>query len=65
MKLSGEGPDPVEILTAIKISETKMALKSGYGKYLSVDTDGSVIGKSDAIGTREQWEPVIQEVGIL
>ncbi|KAL5012503.1 hypothetical protein ScPMuIL_011054 [Solemya velum] len=57
----GDGPDPVEILTAIKINETKVALKSGYGKYLSVNPDGVVIGRSDAIGAREQWEPVFQE----
>ncbi|OWF38067.1 protein FRG1-like [Mizuhopecten yessoensis] len=59
--LPGDVPDPEEVFTAIKINETKIAIKSGYGKYLSIDTDGSVIGKSDAIGSREQWEPVFQE----
>ncbi|XP_033743397.1 protein FRG1-like isoform X1 [Pecten maximus] len=58
---AGDVPEPEEVLTAIKINETKIALKSGYGKYLSIDTDGSVIGKSDAIGSREQWEPVFQD----
>ncbi|KAK6172726.1 hypothetical protein SNE40_016329 [Patella caerulea] len=57
----GEAPDPVEILTAIKINDTKLALKSGYGKYLSVDTDGKLIGKSEAVGSREQFEPVFQD----
>lgn len=57
----GEGPDAVEILTAIKVNETKIALKSGYGKYLSVEPDGTVVGRSDAIAVREQWEPVFQE----
>ena len=61
---AGEGPEAQEILTAIKISDTKIALKSGYDKYLSVeDGGGRVAGRSDAIGSREQWEPVIQEVG--
>ncbi|KAL3880071.1 hypothetical protein ACJMK2_032342 [Sinanodonta woodiana] len=57
----GEEPDPVEILTAIKLDETKIALKSGYGKYLSITPEGLVVGRSDAIGSREQWEPVFQE----
>lgn len=59
---TGEGPDPTEILTAIKINDTQIALKSGYGKYLSVTTDGLVAGRSEAVGSREQWEPVFQEV---
>lgn len=55
-------PDPTEILTAIKLNETKIALKSGYGKYVSVDkSSGELLGRSDAIGEREQWEPVFQE----
>ena len=60
--LAGEGPDPQEILMAIKLGETKVAFKSGYDKYLSVHTDGRLVGRSDAIGTREQWEPVFQDV---
>lgn len=57
----GEEPDPIEILTAVKVNETKIALKSGYGKYLSIDPDDGVIGRAEAIGAREQWEPVFQE----
>ncbi|KAH8041639.1 hypothetical protein HPB51_017084 [Rhipicephalus microplus] len=57
----GEGPVPEEILTAVKLSDTKIALKSGYGKYLSVQPDGTVVGRSDAIGPLEQWEPVFQD----
>ena len=61
----GEGPEPQEILTAIPINaefQGKLALKSGYGKYLSITADGVVVGRSDAIGSREQWEPVFQDV---
>ncbi|BFZ15142.1 hypothetical protein BsWGS_18181 [Bradybaena similaris] len=57
----GEGPDPTEVFTVIKINETKIALKSGYGKYVAVEADGRVVGKSEAMGTREQFEPVFQE----
>ncbi|GIY61635.1 protein FRG1 [Caerostris extrusa] len=57
----GSGPDPEEILTAIPISDSKIALKSGYNKYLRVGPDGRLYGRSDAIGSMEQWEPVFQE----
>lgn len=40
----------------------RLALKSGYGKYLGVNSEGVVVGRSDAIGSREQWEPVFQDV---
>lgn len=56
----GEGPSPEEILTAIPVNETKVALKSGYGKYLGVDKKGVVVGRSDAVGALEQWEPIFQ-----
>uniref|UniRef100_A0ACB8FCB8 Protein frg1 n=1 Tax=Sphaerodactylus townsendi TaxID=933632 RepID=A0ACB8FCB8_9SAUR len=56
-----EGPNPPEQFTAVKLSDTRIALKSGYGKYLGINSDGLVIGRSDAIGSREQWEPVFQE----
>ncbi|TRY88059.1 hypothetical protein DNTS_000040 [Danionella cerebrum] len=56
-----EGPDPPEQFTAVKLSDSRIALKSGYGKYLGINSDGVVIGRSDAIGSREQWEPVFQE----
>lgn len=40
----------------------RIALKSGFGKYLGINSDGVVVGRSDAIGSREQWEPVFQDV---
>ncbi|KAM9530664.1 protein FRG1-like [Salvelinus alpinus] len=55
-----EGPDPPEQFTAIKLSDSRVALKSGYGKYLGITSEGVVVGRSDAIGSREQWEPVFQ-----
>ncbi|XP_071051275.1 protein FRG1 homolog [Onthophagus taurus] len=57
----GDGPAPEEILTAVPINERQLALKSGYNKYLRVEKDGKVTGRSDAIGAMEQWEPVFQE----
>ncbi|XP_071453382.1 protein FRG1 homolog [Hetaerina americana] len=58
----GDGPSPEEILTAVKVGETKIALKSGYGKYIRVEpATGKVVGRSDAIGALEQWEPIFQD----
>lgn len=57
----GQGPDPEEVLLAVKVTEDKIALKSGYNKYLKVDASGVVRGISDAIGPHEQWEPIFQE----
>ncbi|KAJ1527151.1 hypothetical protein ONE63_008683 [Megalurothrips usitatus] len=57
----GEGPAPEEILTAFPVNESKVAIKSGYGKYLRVGPDGAVTGRSDAVGPMEQWEPVFED----
>ncbi|XP_055240004.1 protein FRG1 isoform X4 [Gorilla gorilla gorilla] len=57
-----EGPSPPEQFTAVKLSDSRIALKSGYGKYLGINSDGLVVGRSDAIGPREQWEPVFQNI---
>lgn len=58
-------PDPTEIFTVVTLSDTKIAIKSGYGRYLGVDTAGEVVGKAEAVGPREQWEPVFEEVGTV
>ena len=34
------------------------------GRYLSVDTAGELSGKSEAVGQRETWEPVFEEVDL-
>lgn len=57
----GEGPDPAEVFTTIKINESKVAFKSGYGKYWGLEADGRVVSIAEAMGTREQFEPVFQD----
>lgn len=57
----GDGPLPEEILTAVPVNDSRVAFKSGYDKYLGVSKDGLVIGRADAIGSLEQWEPVFQD----
>ncbi len=46
----------------VHVSETKVALKSGYGRYVGVNTAGELVGKAEAVGPRETWEPVFEEV---
>lgn len=57
----GQGPDLPEQLTGVVLSDTKVAFKTGFGKYLSVNRNNCVVGVSDAISSKEQWEPVFQE----
>jgi protein FRG1 len=47
-------------LTAIAVDDHRIALKSGYGKFVSVERDDRVTGTAEAIGAREYWEPVFQ-----
>jgi protein FRG1 len=56
MHTDEQPPNDEEILTAIKIDDKHVALKSGYGKYLSVNSAGLLIGRSDAISPREYFE---------
>nr|CAG4646579.1 EOG090X0DUJ [Macrothrix elegans] len=57
----GDPPSPEEIFTAFPVGETKITLKSGYGKYLGIDKNSVVVGRSDAVSALEQWEPVFQD----
>lgn len=56
-----KGPDDEEIFTLIRISETKIALKSGYGKYISVNARGEIYARAEAVGPQEQIDVVIEE----
>jgi len=54
----GQGPEPEEILMAMRIGEGKISLKSGFDKYLRLDKSGKLVGVSDAVGAMEMFEPV-------
>uniref|UniRef100_A0A2I3SHD3 Protein FRG1 n=1 Tax=Pan troglodytes TaxID=9598 RepID=A0A2I3SHD3_PANTR len=43
-----EGPSPPEQFMAVKLSDSRIALKSGYGKYLGINSDELLVGHSDA-----------------
>lgn len=46
---------------AFPVNENKITLKSGYGKYLGIDKNGVVVGRSDAVSALEQFEPIFQD----
>lgn len=56
----GDSPDQNETFTAIKIDENHIAIKSAYGKYLSTNSHGLVIGRSDAISPKEYFKVEIE-----
>jgi len=58
----GEGPSPPEVLAVVPCGDgRRVALKSGYGKYVSVDGRGALVGRAEAVGPREMWTPVYQD----
>ena len=58
---SGEGPDQEEVFVSIQTSPNQIALKTGFNKYLCLDNRQRVSGHSDAISTKEQFDPVFQD----
>lgn len=58
---AGEGPDQEEVFVAIRSSSNQVAFKTGYNKYLSVEARHRIVGHSDAVGPKEQFDPVFEE----
>lgn len=58
----GAQPGPAEVFTVVHMSENKIALKTGYGLYVSVNSAGELTGQAEAIGLREMWDPVFEDV---
>ena len=52
------------MFTVVHVSENKIALKTGYGRYVSVNSAGELTGRAEAIGLRETWDPVFEDVSI-
>lgn len=57
----GEPPDEEEIFTAVCAATNQVAFKSGFGRYLNVDTRKRLMGLSEAIGEQESFLPVFQD----
>lgn len=54
----GEGPAFDEEFSAFIVNESKIYIKSGFGKYLRPESDGVVTGRSEAAGEKEAFEPI-------
>ena len=47
----------------MRVGETdKVAIKTAYGRYVGVSTSGELAGRTEAMGPREQWQLVFEEV---
>jgi len=57
----GDGPDEEEIFTAISAGPNLVAIKSGYGRYLTVNNKNRLMGTSEAVGEREKFVPVFED----
>ena len=58
----GDGPDEEEIFTAICAGDSnQIAIKSGFGRYLTVDNKSRLMGLSEAIGESEKFLPVFED----
>lgn len=57
----GEGPDEEEIFTAVPIPVNQVAFKSGFGRYLGVDSRQRLIGVSEAMGETEMFLPIFED----
>lgn len=57
----GEAPEEEEIFTAIPAGTNQIAFKSGFDRYLSVDSHKRLIGVSEAIGEAETFLPVFED----
>ncbi|VDM54493.1 unnamed protein product [Angiostrongylus costaricensis] len=58
----GSEPNPEEIFAVVKTpDDPKTSFKTGYGKYIGVDTDGSLVATAEAIGQRERFQVVFEE----
>ncbi|GMT18624.1 hypothetical protein PFISCL1PPCAC_9921, partial [Pristionchus fissidentatus] len=58
----GEGPNPEEVFAVVKTpDDLKISMKTGYGKYIGVDSAGMLVATTEAIGARERFQPVFQD----
>ncbi|EFO83515.1 CRE-FRG-1 protein [Caenorhabditis remanei] len=58
----GEGPNPEEIFALVKTpDDNKISLKTGFGRYVGVDSEFQLVAFSEAIGVREQFMLVFQD----
>lgn len=59
-------PEPQDIFTMVAVSESRVAFKTAYGRYVSsAPVTGDVSARTEAMGVRELWMPMMEEGGVL
>ena len=49
-----------------QVSDTRVAFKTAYGRYITAVPDtGEVVARTEAMGVRELWEPMLQPDGVI
>ncbi|MES1903989.1 MAG: Protein frg1, partial [Paramarteilia canceri] len=56
----GESPSEQEQFVVLPVEESIIALKTGYEKYIGLNSKMQMIAISDAVGVKERFEPVFQ-----
>ncbi|EGD80546.1 hypothetical protein PTSG_01137 [Salpingoeca rosetta] len=63
---NSEGPDVQEILTIMCVSDNRVAIKTPFNRFLSVESEsGDVTGLKEAIGALELWQPIFDDEGLV
>lgn len=57
----GEGPDEEEIFTVISLGAGKIALKSGYGRYLDMDKRYQLVGLSEVVSEQQTFLVIFED----
>jgi len=57
-----QGPTAPEIFTMIKVTEARVAFKTAYGRYVSLNENSRAItAREEAMGVREMWQPLTRD----
>lgn len=55
-------PEPAQMFTLLRASDNQLAIKTGYGKFISPEgVDCKLRAVTEAVGLLEQWQPVFQD----
>jgi protein FRG1 len=55
----GERPATEEILTAVRVDDSHVAFKAASGQFLSINSHGLIVARTEAISPKEYFEVVI------
>eukprot|EP00040_Diaphanoeca_grandis_P040206 m.261585 g.261585 ORF g.261585 m.261585 type:complete len:274 (-) comp42460_c0_seq1:104-925(-) len=59
-------PEPQDIVIMMKVNDSRVAFKTAYGRYISSAPDSGVVeARTEAMGVRELWQPMIKGDGVV